>query len=118
MSYHSSSFQRAENNLYLITYCKEKNHCKGKTGSQREQTSSSTIVVAKCEFLRVTIKANLIHISQNGNINKVSHANWIQHLMTWNEHTKQSTTKANNVKAFSGKTFKSTSKPPAPRVYR
>jgi len=59
------------------------------------------------EFLRVTNKANLIHMSyyiQNERIKEVPHAKYLgitigQHL-TWNEHIRQITTKANNVKSF------------------
>ena len=61
----------------------------------------------KCEFLRVTNKVNPIHMTyfiQNQSIKEVPHAKYLgvtidQHL-TWNEHIRQITTKANNVKSF------------------
>jgi len=62
---------------------------------------------SKCEFLRVSNKVNNIHMSyyiQNQMIKEVSHAKYLgvtidQHL-TWNEHIRQITSKANNVKNF------------------
>ena len=61
------------------------------------------LIPSKCEFLRVTNKASLIHMSyhiQNEKIKEVPHAKHLgvtidQHL-TKNEHIKQSAAKANN----------------------
>jgi len=69
---------------------------------------------SKCEFLRVTYKANPIHMSyykQNERIKEVPHAKYLgvtidQHL-TWNKHTRQITTKANNAKNFLQRNLKS-----------
>ena len=69
---------------------------------------------SKCEFLRVTIKANPIPMSyyiQNEKIKEVPHAKYLgvtidQHL-TWNEHIRQITAKANNVKSFLQRNLKS-----------
>jgi len=62
---------------------------------------------SKCKFLRVPNKVNPIHMSyyiQNEKIKEVPHAKYLvvtidQHL-TWNKHTRQIITKANNAKSF------------------
>jgi len=75
---------------------------------------SMTFNPSKCEFLRVTNRMNPIQMTyyiQNQQIKQVPHAKYLgvtidQHL-TWNEHVRQITAKANSLKCFLQRNIKS-----------
>jgi len=59
---------------------------------------------SKCEFLRITNRIVNKYKIQNNEIKEVSHAKYlgvtISHNLTWSEHIKQVTSKANRTKGF------------------